>query len=206
MKTWALVVLAGCSFVGVKGSGTAKTEVRQVAAFSAIELTGSFDAEVSIGAPRLELSGDDNLLPLIASDVIGDKLVLRSTQNMRPSLPLLAKISLPRLAAVKVSGSGAVTLPGVAADALAIDLVGSGAVRGDGTAHQLNAEVTGSGDIELAKLAVERATVEISGSGDIEVDATRTLDVRISGSGSVKYHGDPEIKKSISGSGGLVKQ
>jgi len=206
MQKWSLVVLAGCSFAGVKGSGTAKTEVRQVAAFSAIELAGSFDAEVSIGAPRVELSGDDNLLPLIASDVTGDKLVLRSTQNIRTSLPLLAKISVPRLTAVKVSGSGGVTLHGVTADQLTIGLVGSGTVSGDGTAHQLSAEVTGSGDIELAKLAVERATVEISGSGDIEVDATRTLDVRISGSGSVKYHGNPEIKKSISGSGGLVKQ
>jgi hypothetical protein len=206
MKRWALVVLAGCSFGGVKGSGTAKTEVRQVAAFSAIELAGSFDAEVSMGAPRVELSGDDNLLPLIASDVTGDKLVLRSTENMRPSLPLVAKISVPRLTAVKVSGSGTVTLHGVTADALAISLVGSGDVRGDGTAHQLNAEVTGSGDLELANLPVDRATVEISGSGDIEVDATRTLDVRISGSGSVKYHGNPEIKKSISGSGGLVKK
>jgi putative autotransporter adhesin-like protein len=66
--------------------------------------------------------------------------------------------------------------------------------------------LTGSGDLELAKLPVERATVEISGSGDIEVDATRTLDVRISGSGSVAYHGNPEVKKSISGSGGLIKK
>lgn len=206
MEKWAFVVLAGCSFVGVKGSGTAKTEVRQVAEFSAIELAGSFDAEVSIGAPRLELSGDDNLLPLIASDVTSDKLVLRSTQNIRTSLPLVAKISVPRLTAVKLSGSGTLTLHGVTADALTIGLAGSGTVRGDGTAHQLSAEITGSGDLALAKLAVERATVEISGSGNIEVDATRTLDVRISGSGSVSYHGDPEIKKSISGSGGLVKK
>jgi hypothetical protein len=206
MHRWVLVLLAGCSFAGVQGSGAAKTEVRQVAAFSAIELAGSFDVEVSIGPLRLELSGDDNLLPLIASDVTGDKLVLRSTQSMRRSLPLLAKISVPRLTWVKVSGSGGVTLHGITADALTIGVSGSGNVRGDGTAHQLSAEVTGSGDLELATLAVERATVTLSGSGNVEVDATNTLDVRLSGSGSVKYHGNPQVTKSISGSGGLVKQ
>src|SRR3954471_12319517 len=150
MKLWALVVLAGCNFVGTKGSGTAKTEVRPVAAFSAIELAGSFDVEVSIGAPRLELSGDDNLLPLIASDVSGDRLVLRTTGNIRPSLPLVAKVAVPSLTAVELTGSGTMTLHGVTADALAVRLRGSGTVRGDGTAHQLSADVTGSGDVELA--------------------------------------------------------
>jgi len=206
MKIWALAVVVGCNFVGTKGSGTAKTEVRPVAAFSAIELSGSFDADVSIGPSRVELSGDDNLLPLISSEVTGDNLVLRSTENIRPSLPLVAKIAVPRLTAIKISGSGTVTLHGVTADALAVSVRGSGTVRGDGTAHQLSAVVSGSGDLELERLRAERVTVDVSGSGDVEVTADKALDVRISGSGTVKYHGNPTVTKAISGSGDLVKK
>src|SRR5678815_676048 len=116
MKAYALVVLAGCSFsgiAGVAGSGNAKSDVRQVGAFSALDISGAIDADITIGADsHVEISGDDNLVPLITTELHGDALEIGTHQNMRPKLPLVAHITAPRTSAVHVSGSGTVTIHG----------------------------------------------------------------------------------------------
>ncbi|HEX3761380.1 MAG TPA: head GIN domain-containing protein [Kofleriaceae bacterium] len=207
MRILALVVLAGCSWTGIRGSGNAKTEVRTVPAFSAIDLTGSVDAEIAAGPEaHVEISGDDNIVPLVTTDVHGDRLEIGTRQSIRPNVKLLARITLPRLTAIDLTGSGDITARGLQADHLAIGLGGSGNIRADGTAHDLEIDVRGSGDIAFGQLAAERARVSVSGSGDVDVSAARALDVSISGSGDVTYHGDPELKKHVSGSGSVVKK
>lgn len=202
-----MVVLAGCSWTGIRGSGTAKTEVRTVAAFSAVGLTGSIDAEIAAGAEsRVEISGDDNIVPLIITEVRGDRLEISTRNSVRPSVKLIARITVPRLTAIAVSGSGDIIAHGIQADHLAIALSGSGDIRGDGTAHEIEIDVRGSGDIAFDQLAAERARVHVSGSGDVAVAASRALDVSISGSGDVTYRGDPELVQHVSGSGSVRKK
>jgi len=210
MKASALIVLAGCSVSGlggVAGSGNAKSEVRQVGAFSALEISGSIDADITISAnSRVEISGDDNLVPLITAELHGDKLEIGVHQNVRPKLPLVAHITAPRVSAVHVSRSGTITIHGVHDDNLAASISGSGTIRGDGAVQQLTAEINGSGDLALDRLAAERASVTISRSGAAEVAVAKALDVQINGSGEVSYRGDPEVKKQISGSGSVTKR
>jgi len=207
MKIYALIVLAGCGWTGIRGSGTPKTEVRTVPAFSAISLTGSVDAEIATGAEtRVEITGDDNLVPLITSEVRGDRLEIGSQKTVRPNVRLLARITAPRITAVTVTGSGDIIARGLQADYLDIAVSGSGSIHGEGTARELAVEVRGSGDIVLDRLAAERARVTVSGSGDVEVAAARALDVSISGSGDVTYHGSPELKQHVSGSGGIHRK
>jgi hypothetical protein len=207
MKACALVVLAGCGFTGVPGSGTARSEVRQRGAFSAIDLTGAIDADVAIAADaHVEISGDDNLVPLITTELRGDRLEIGTRQSVRPKLPLVAHITAPRISAVHVSGSGNITLHGIHDDSLAVSVSGSGDIRGDGTVQQLTAKVSGSGDLELDQLAAERASVTISGSGDAKLAVGTSLDVTINGSGDVSYRGDPEVREQIHGSGSVRKR
>jgi hypothetical protein len=207
MKCHVLVVLAGCSWTGVQGSGTAKSETRNVPAFSAIDIAGPIDAEIAIGSElHVEISGDDNIVPLITSDVSGDRLTIGTRKNVRPSVRLAAKITAPPLTAVDLTGSGDVTVHGLQADHLAVHLTGSGTIRGEGTAHELEVELTGSGDLALDRLAAERVRVTLSGSGDVALADSKALDVSITGSGDVTYHGDPELKQHITGSGRVVKR
>lgn len=208
MKACALIVLAGCSWTGVVGSGKAKREVRPVAAFDEIDISGAVDTEIAIAADsRVEISGDDNLVPLVTTKVDGTRLEIDTQKTMRPKLPLVAHITVPRLTAVRVSGSSDVSLHGVHDDSLELSVHGSGNIRGDGAVHQLRIDVNGSGDLDLDQLAAERASVRLSGSGDVAVAASQALDVHISGSGDVTYRGDPpELKKHITGSGDVVKK
>lgn len=202
-----VVVLAGCSWAGVAGSGEAKREVRPVGGFTAVEIKGAVGCELVIAAEsHVEVSGDDNLVPLVTTEVAGDKLTIDTRKDVRPKLPLVARITAPRLTAVRVSGSSRVAMHAVQGDSLTLDVSGSATIAGDGTIQQLVLDISGSGSAELDKLAAERARVKISGSGSVDLSVSKTLDVDISGSGSVSYRGDPEVKKEVSGSGRIVKR
>jgi hypothetical protein len=207
MKILALVVLAGCSWTGVPGSGNARTEVRNVPAFSAVDIAGPIDAEIAVGPEaHVEITGDDNLVPLITSDVHGDRLDIGTRKNVRPSVHLVATITVPRLTGLGLTGSGDIAAHGVQADRLGVTLTGSGTIRADGTAHEAQVDLAGSGKIALDQLAAERASVSVSGSGDVAVAAARALEVSITGSGDVTYRGDPELKKRITGSGSVSRR
>lgn len=201
------MVLVGCGWAGVEGSGTAKSEVRPVASFHAIDISGAIKTEIAIAADqRVEISGDDNLIPLVTTEVDGKGLEIGTRKNVRPKLPLVARVSAPRIDAIEVSGSSNVAIHGVHDDSLTLELTGSATVHGDGTVRQLTIEVSGSGNVELAQLAAERASVTVTGSGNIEIAASQALDVHITGSGAITYHGDPAVTQDITGSGRLVKR
>lgn len=203
----AVVSMAGCEGLGggERGSGVAKTEVREVAPFSKIALEGSLRAEITAGAAQhVELSGDDNLLPLMTTEVEGQQLRIAPKKSIRPKLEMVATIATPKLVAVSASGSTVIALHGLAGDTFDLDTSGSSKVAASGTTGSLAIRVSGSGSVDTRELHAKSVEVVISGSGDVEVYATDALDVTISGSGRVRYAGNPgNVHKSISGSGSL---
>jgi hypothetical protein len=209
MKILVLAVLVGCnwSWTGVAGSGTATRETRTPGDFTEVEVACALDAEIVVGGERrVELSGDDNLLPLITTEVRGGRLVIGTRKNIRPKSKLALRVAAPQITVVEVSGSGDVTLHGARGDKLTLDIAGSATIRGDGAVRRLSVNVSGSGDVEVEPLAAEQAEVVVAGSGDVSLSASRSLAVTISGSGDVSYRGDPEVKKTINGSGSLHKR
>src|ERR1051325_10590775 len=125
MRILALVVLAGCSWTGVPGSGNARTETRNVPAFSAVNVAGAIDADIAIGPEtRVEITGDDNIVPLITSDVHGDRLEIGTRKNFRTSVHLIARITVPRLTGIGLTGSGDIAAHGVQSDHLGVTLSG----------------------------------------------------------------------------------
>lgn len=203
---WLVLVVAGCQwFGGVKGDGTPKTEPRQVPAFSKVTVKGAFHADITAGATQaVEISGDENLVPLVTTESKGDELDIDTSKPVRPKLDLVAKLATPTLAAVSVTGASQLALRGVGGEAFDLDVTGSAQVKAAGATHKLTIHVSGTGEIDASALTAEDVRVEVSGSGDLDVTATGVLDVSITGSGHVRYHGTPrEVKKSITGSGSI---
>jgi hypothetical protein len=202
-----LMLVAGCQSFGSgeRGSGTPKTEQRTVPAFSKVLLEGSLQADITAGGTQLvEISGDDNIVPLIVTEVTGDRLRVAPKKNIAPKLELTARIATPTLSAIAVSGSAKVAVRGLTGDAFAIDTSGSTRVTASGTSKRLEIHVSGSSTIDATQVRAENVTVDVSGSANVDVYATGVLDVRIAGSARVRYAGSPrEVHKDISGSGTL---
>jgi hypothetical protein len=217
-----VIDLNGCSAKKVKGSGNVISESRQVAEFNKIHLKGAGKVFLTKGEkPSVEIKTDDNILPVIKTEVTDGKLViLHKNYNPRPTT-LSYFIIVNDLKGVAVSGSADVTSESrFVSDNFSADISGSGDMRlelevdrleseisGSGSMHFsgktdfLDASITGAGNIRAFDMEAKNVSLKITGSGNCEVNASETLNVKITGSGDIKYKGSPQISRKITGSG-----
>ena len=204
-----VVVVSACASApdaAVTGSGSLRTESREVPAFSVIELTGDGDVVIEQnGTESLSIEAEDNLLPDLTSGVSGGTLRLgtRDGVSLSPTRPITYRISVDDLAGIRLTGSGSVTAAGITTPALSTDISGSGDITIDGSATSQTVTLSGSGDYRAGHLVTQSSTAAIAGSGTIAVQVLDVLEVGISGSGDVSYTGDPRVSQDISGSGEL---
>lgn len=200
----AWVVLAACAGNEVRGSGRAVTETRTVPEFASLDVSGAYRVEITVGTPQsVELSGDDNLLPLIRTELKDGALVVDSKENLNPAGELVLRVRVADIRRVESSGSSKITVRGVKNERLFLDLSGSAKVEAEGQTGRLDVSISGSADVDTQALQAEMVYVNISGSAAAKVAAAKSLDASISGSGSVRYKGAPEVKKRVSGSGSI---
>lgn len=106
---------------------------------------------------------------------------------------------------LEIDGSGDMD---IAVENLFVDarISGSGNIKLEGITEEVGFRVSGSGDILAFNMPCVRADAEISGSGSIEVSVSDFLRARISGSGDIRYRGNPELDTNVSGSGSVKKE
>ncbi|MCA9673562.1 MAG: DUF2807 domain-containing protein [Kofleriaceae bacterium] len=222
-----LITLGACDAVGtstVQGSGTAATESRAVDDFTAIAVGGALALHVHVGpAPAVEVRGDDNIVPLIRTEVRDGTLHVESRRAYTARTPLVVDVATPAVTGLDASGAITASIEGVTGDAFRIagggatdldvtaevahlvaSIAGSGSLRLAGRADDLRLDVSGAGDVHARGAAARTATVTISGAGAVEVTVADTLDATISGSATVDYWGQPaRVERHVAGAGAI---
>jgi len=144
---------------------------------------------------------------VIRTEVSGGALVVDSKGSWSSKHGTVVHVTLPKLTAIGVDGSGDVRLSGFSGDKLGVKIEGSGDVVGAGHVQNLHVVIEGSGDADLEKLDADDVQVRIDGSGDASVTAEKTLDITIHGSGDVTWRGNaPQANSQVYGSGDIVKK
>ncbi len=211
----------------ITGSGKLMTETRTVSGVSRVELMIDANLEIQQGSQEsLQVTADDNILPVLQTNVVGGKLNIRyqPTMNVRgihqPKLVLTVK----DLSSLRLSSSGTVTvgplttgnfeidltsscnltIQGIQADKITANISSSGDITIQGTANSLGLHVSSSGNFQARDLQVQKATVSLTSSGDVTLWVIESLDVQLSSSGNVAYYGNPAISQNISSSGRLI--
>jgi hypothetical protein len=200
-------VVTACS--ATAGSGQLATQSRQVSGVASVELTGAGELSIDqTGTESLTVSAEDNLLPLLTSEVEGDTLILGKKPNTRivTTKPITYTLTMKDITGFAVSGSGTINAPKLTTAALRIEISGSGMITTAGNADDQNLEISGSGRYLADGLTSKTTTAEISGSGTANVVASNALNVKISGSGTLTYSGNPQVTQTVSGSGRLIKK
>lgn len=202
-----LFALAGCQFEPpVVGSGTITSESREVTDYKRVRVVGSSKVTFQLASEyRCEITADDNLLPLIQSEVSGDELVISFERSISPSQTVEIALAGPALSEFGIVGSGQFAADGVDAEAFKFVVTGSGKAVLKGLTKDLDISISGSGSVSAAELTAENAKVRISGSGSADLDVSRSLSVRVAGSGKVKYSGDAFVEQTIAGSGSVTQ-
>ena len=198
-----LMLLAGCKMGGIRGSGTRKSEKKEVPAFKAIETGGAFDVEITCQKPQsVEIEADDNLLPLLETDVSDGVLHVGMKQNYHSQKLISVRIAVPDLNRITISGAGTARVTGVKNENFVINSTGAAKIEAKGETKAVEIRNSGAGLIDAHELRSSKAEVNLSGAGQAEVYASEQLDVTISGVGRVTYAGQPKvINKNISGIG-----
>ena len=211
----------------VTGSGKLVTESRSISGVSQVELSIDANLEIQQGAQEsLLVTGDDNILPVLQTNVVGGRLNIRYQPQVnvrgfhQPKLVLTVK----DLNSLRMSSSGSVTvgplttgnfnidltsscnlnIQGIQADKITTNISSSGDITIQGTADSLVLHVSSSGNFQAGDLKVPKASVTLSSSGDVTLWVTDNLDVTLSSSGNVAYYGNPAIRQNISSSGRLI--
>lgn len=204
------VAFSGCRHFGgfgsgVKGSGNRKTEKREVQAFKAIDSTGAYEVSVMCQKPaNFEIEADDNILPLIKTEVRDGVLYVSNQQRYNSDKGVILRINLPELNAVSSHGAGDIKITDANSDDLKIESTGAASVNAAGKAKSVTVSSTGAGDIDTARLQAAKVRVSVSGAASVNVYASDQLDVSVSGVGSVNYSGNPKtVNKNVSGLGSV---
>jgi hypothetical protein len=203
------MLLAISLWTRVVGSGHVASEARSVRDFDEVTLSGSGTLSIAqTGEESLTIQADDNILPLLTSEVSGHRLTLGTRPNTSISTrsPIVYRLTVKNLSALFVSGSGDATATGISTPAMSVRVSGSGDVVLAGTTERLEVSISGSGVYHGADFASRAATVSVSGSGDVRVNASERLEVRVSGSGNVEYSGNPAVTQRVSGSGSVRRR
>lgn len=203
---------AGCNFrgfgSGVRGSGNRVTEKRDVPGFTAIEVSGAYEVEITAQKERgLEITGDDNILPLVKTEVRGNVLHIESSKSFNINRAITLKITVPELEAISTSGASKITARNINNSEMDIDSSGASKITVTGETKKLKIGTSGASNIEAKDLRAERVDVESSGAGYVSVYATEQLDASANGAARVDYYGNPAtVHPEASGAGSVNKK
>ena len=217
------VVLPTSAFAALRGSGIKLTESRKVADFSQIEVCDGVNLEVKKGVTSLTIEGDDNIVPLYSTEVVGGTLRIHRTsrESLNPRKELIVRVSTPSLSHLSASGGVHVSLVDVAAPKFEADLSGgvelsaprlalesldleaSGGVNVamSGKAHTARFNLSGGVEVKAKGLEVDEVAVDASGGCALEVTAKASITGEASGGVGLTVHGNPP-KSGVRTSGG----
>ncbi|GEQ86539.1 DUF2807 domain-containing protein [Patiriisocius marinistellae] len=214
----------------IKGSGNVITKTITTSDYHAVNTIGSITVElVSGNEGNIKVIAEDNLQEFVEITNNGGALKVttknnlpyyKSTHGIRVIVPFkeLDKVTLIGSGDVigkdiiktnnfetKLTGSGDLKLE-VKAQEINAYIKGSGDLTLRGTTNVFNAVVSGSGDLIAKNLKTTMTDISLTGSGDASVYASSSIKARVNGSGDIEYFGNPTTKDTkVFGSGDIDK-
>jgi len=200
-----LLPSSGCALLSeiqsVQGSGNAQTESRQVSDFQELEISGAVHVDLTIGsAASLEITTDDNLLPLIKTELNDGKLKIYSEGGYSTKLGVKIKATTKSLAKFQGSGATHATINGIQGKDFEARLSGASQSALNGRVDQVTLDASGASHVKAFDLTAKTVHADVSGASQAQVQATESLKVSASGASSLTYAGNPaNVEKSSSG-------
>lgn len=221
--------LAACSAHGGDDRGVTPTgsggERRfAVSGFDTVGLSTSADVDIHVGPGfSVVATGTPAALDRLRVRQDGHGLDLGQQKGVTWSRgdKVRFAITMPRIAAAAIGGSGSITVDRVQGDrfegsiggsgrltvgGMQVDraewsIGGSGDIAATGRARATTVSIGGSGNVRAAGLRTDTAEVTIAGAGDVQANAARTAKVTIVGSGNATITGGAKCQVTKMGSG-----
>ncbi len=191
----------------VVGSGNVITESRNVSGFEAVSFEGVARLVLEqSGTESLTITADDNILPLLISEVREGTLFLgfASDTSITNTEPIVFTLSVRTLTALTAAGVVEVDARGIDSNRLDVIVSGVSNVTAAGRADRQNVVVSGVSTYRAENLESRVVVVDVSGPSRVVVNVSEELRGRVDAPGSVAYIGDPTV--DVDGFGAVHKQ
>ncbi len=212
---------------GEKGDGNVVKEDRQVSGFTSLEVSGAFQVFLYQGkSESLTVEADQNLMPLIKTEVKGDRLKIYTEGSIKKATKMNIYLTFEELEMIDISGAVSIKSDDMLHfDELVLDGSGASEIHLNMDVAVLNADFSGASEIDLAgsaksasfdlsgaseidayEFVIAHCELDVSGAAEANIHVSDNLEVDISGAASVRYKGNPRVSSDISGAGSLKSQ
>ena len=195
----AAVLLCLASILGLSSAAGAGEASRSydLSGFEGIDVSGVYELEVAVGGEySIEISGPDKELERVEVSVENGILVLSQDESrdfFANDKGVNARITLPKLTSLEVSGVVDADITAIDAENFRVDVSGVGDVELAGKCDELEVELSGVGELDASDLRCEVVDVSLSGLGDATVHASKAANAHVSGMGEIDIHGSPAV-------------
>ena len=199
-------------------SGSVVVEERIIEPFTSLEINGVFDVYLrQDGEEKLEIEGDEHLLPYINVYQSGDRLVIERNEHIifKNWKKLNLYISINQLEHLEINGVGDLiceeklrleelhfecaqmghTALDIEAKKLDLELTKVGKVYLTGTVEEFDLENTSLSKIDAYDLQAQVVRLDNTSLGKVRVWAEKELHVHSVGLGTIYCKGKPDIKR-----------
>ena len=220
----AALILTSCD-PGVQGNGKVKSEIRNVEAFSSVDISGGYEVHIAqTGESSLRIEADENLHQYIESHVEDGVLYVSSKRRIGRSKELDLYLTVDQLSSIESSGATELSSRGTIEGAdLELDFSGAveaelaliyDRIHGDfsgaaelnlsGEASEVMIDASGAVEVNALELKTQRFSLDVSGAGEAEVYVTEELNIDASGAVEVRYKGNPKtVNRDVSGAASI---
>jgi len=210
----ALTLLGGCDISHnhvtgtVTGSGNLVTESRPVGGFAAVSVSGAGHLTIEqTGVESLVITAEDNLLPHIRSEVVGDRLYLGPAPgvNVTGTREVQYRLTVRDLTGIEASGASRVEAHGLHTTQLASVFSGASSFDASGSADAHVIVLSGASRAEAPDLRSRVVTATVSGASFGVLRVSGSLVATASGGSTLEYYGSPILVTNVSG-GSVIRR
>ena len=186
----------------VRGSGRFVTESRAVGDFTSVAVAAGVRAIVTQGAAEsLEVTAEDNILPLIESAVVNGRLEMRfsSSPGGISTHGVTYRVTMRDIRGLIGSAGSTIEVDAVNTEHLTLTLSAGSSFVGRGTAMRFELDLSAGSRVNAALLTSRDVVAELSAGSNALLRATHSLTVNASAGSVLEYLGDPIVQAQTSG-------
>jgi len=178
------------------GSGNIVTVSRPVAGYNAISLSGVGRLIVTqTGQESFTITADDNIVPLISSEVQDGLLTVSDPPNtdLKPSQIIVYRITVENIDAIRISGVVNASVDDILTAGFTAEISGVTTLVITGSTTDQRVSLSGVSTYLAEGLMSETARVTGSGVIGVVLTVSNLLDGDVCGVGSISYVGMPSV-------------